>query len=184
MRSTPKLCLVLNATFDGQENRWKALELQGMFCGQKFAKNVCYHELVMGLRHLGYAIENNRRNFEITDVRASMIARFSKGHQQTAEEAQKRIERDRGDANTIRRQDPKLSQSSAERGFTRRYRAAVKAAAKKHARQAIKLRRPGDSGDDYPCRAGAALRATWPWRIFADAHAAASRILPSGGPFP
>lgn len=97
-------CVVLNATFDGAEDRWKALEAQGMFRAQKFAENLYYHELTKGLRALGYQIENNRRDFEIVGVPASVIARFSKRHQQIDEEAQKRLEREGGDANTIRRQ--------------------------------------------------------------------------------
>lgn len=97
-------CVVLNATFDAAEHRWKALEVQGMFCAQKFAENLYYHELAKGLRSLGYAIENNRWDFEIVGVLASVIARFSKRHQQIDDEARKRLERDGGDANTVRRQ--------------------------------------------------------------------------------
>lgn len=96
-------CVVLNATFDVSENRWKALEVQGMFRAQKFAENLYYHELSKGLRAVGYQIENNRRDFEISNVPASVIARFSKRQQQIDEEAQKRIERESGDANTVRR---------------------------------------------------------------------------------
>jgi conjugative relaxase-like TrwC/TraI family protein len=97
-------CVVMNATFDVQENRWKALEVQGMYRAQKFVENLYYHELSKGLRALGYEIENNRRDFEIKGIPASVVARFSKRHQQIDEEAQKRIERDGGDANTVRRQ--------------------------------------------------------------------------------
>ncbi len=113
-------CVVLNATFDGHENRWKALEVQGMFRAQKFAENLYYHELSKGLCALGYQIENNRRDFEIKNVPDSVIARFSKRHQQIDEEAQKRIEREGGDANTIRRHVPrdarkrKIKDSTAE----------------------------------------------------------------------
>ena len=33
-------CVVFNATFDGTENRWKALEVQGMYRAQRFAEKV------------------------------------------------------------------------------------------------------------------------------------------------
>lgn len=82
-------CVVLNATFDGYENRWKALEVQGIFRAQKFAENLYYHELSKGLRALGYQIENNRRDFEIVNAPGSVTERFSKLYHEIDEEAQK-----------------------------------------------------------------------------------------------
>jgi conjugative relaxase-like TrwC/TraI family protein len=46
-------CVVLNATFDPVENRWKALGAVGMYRAQKFAENCYYHDLAKGLRGLG-----------------------------------------------------------------------------------------------------------------------------------
>ncbi|MDP3073826.1 MAG: MobF family relaxase [Opitutaceae bacterium] len=98
-------CVLMNATFDGAENRWKALEVQAMYRAQKFAENLYYHELCRGLRALGYDIENNGRDFEIKHVPRTVIDRFSKRHQQIDEDAAKRLAReDRGaDVNTVRR---------------------------------------------------------------------------------
>jgi conjugative relaxase-like TrwC/TraI family protein len=87
-------CVVFNATFDSVENRWKALEVSGMYRAQKFAENLYYHELSKGLRTLGYEIENNPRGFEIKGVPASVIDRFSKRHRQIDEETTRQIERD------------------------------------------------------------------------------------------
>lgn len=84
-------CVVLNATYDPVENRWKALEVQGMYAAQKFAENLYYHELAKGLRGLGYELENNARDFEIRGVPASLVERFSKRHRQIDEAAGKRI---------------------------------------------------------------------------------------------
>ena len=84
-------CVVLNATFDPLENRWKAVEVQGMYAAQKFAENLYYHELAKGLRGLGYELENNVRDFEIKGVPTSLVERFSKRHRQIDEEAGKRI---------------------------------------------------------------------------------------------
>jgi conjugative relaxase-like TrwC/TraI family protein len=99
-------CVVMNATFDPAENRWKALEASGMYRAQKFAENFYYHELAQGLRLLGYELENNARDFEIKGVPASVIERFSKRHRQIDEETKKRIEKEglRGNVKALRKQ--------------------------------------------------------------------------------
>src|ERR1035437_103025 len=99
-------CVVMNATFDSAENRWKALEASGMYRAQKFAENLYYHELAKGLRLLGYELENYVRDFEIRGVPASVIGRFSKRHQQIDAETKKRIEREglRGNVKALRKQ--------------------------------------------------------------------------------
>lgn len=116
-------CVVLNATFDPVEQRWKALEVHGMYRAQKFAENLYYHELAKGLQSLGYVLESNTRDFEIKGVPRSIITRFSKRHQQIDEETQKRLARDgaRVDVKTLRRQvahddrKRKIKDSTAER---------------------------------------------------------------------
>lgn len=99
-------CVVLNATFDPVENRWKALGAGGMYRVQKFAENCYYHDLAKGLRSLGYEIVNDARSFEIKGVPASVIAQFSKRHQQINEETRKRIEQEglRGNLKSLREQ--------------------------------------------------------------------------------
>ena len=99
-------CVVMNATYDPAENRWKALEASGMYRAQKFAENFYYHELTKGLRLLGYELDNNARDFEIRGVPASVIGRFSKRHQQIDEETKKRIEKEglRGNVKALRKQ--------------------------------------------------------------------------------
>lgn len=99
-------CVVMNATFDPLEQRWKALQTEGMYRAQKFVENYYFHELCKGLRTLGYEIENNARNFEIRGVPASMIERFSKRRHQIEAETERRISRDsfRGPIEAIREQ--------------------------------------------------------------------------------
>jgi conjugative relaxase-like TrwC/TraI family protein len=99
-------CVVLNATFDPVETRWKALGAHGMYRAQKFVENCYYHELSRGLRSLGYEIENHARGFEIKNVPASVIALFSKRHQQIDAETQKQVERGklRGNLKDLREQ--------------------------------------------------------------------------------
>lgn len=87
-------CVILNATFDHVENRWKALQTEGMYRAQKFVENLYYHELCKGLRLLGYEVANNARDFEIKGVPAEVITRFSKRHAQIDRETRKRIERE------------------------------------------------------------------------------------------
>lgn len=84
-------CVVFNATFDPVEGRWKALQTEGMYRAQKFAENLYYHEMAKGLRALGYEIENNARDFEIKGVPASILARFSKRHDQIEAEAKRQV---------------------------------------------------------------------------------------------
>jgi conjugative relaxase-like TrwC/TraI family protein len=85
-------CVVFNATYDPVEHRWKALHPAGMYRAQRFATNVYRHELCRGLRKLGYEIENSERGFEIRGVPASVVARFSKRHQQIDEETRRLLE--------------------------------------------------------------------------------------------
>ncbi len=87
-------CVVLNATFDPVEARWKAVEVQGMYRAKKFTENLYYHELCKGLRSLGYEIDNNARDFEIKAVPKSLVQRFSKRHEQIDRETQTRIARE------------------------------------------------------------------------------------------
>ena len=84
-------CVVMNATFDPVEDRWKALHPAGMYRAHRFATNFYRHELCKGLRALGYEIENHARGFEIKGVPQSVIDRFSKRHRQIDDETGERL---------------------------------------------------------------------------------------------
>ncbi len=84
-------CVVMNATFDPAEERWKALHPAGMYRAHRFATNLYRHELCKGLRELGYEIDNHARGFEIKGVPQSVIDRFSKRHRQIDEETRERL---------------------------------------------------------------------------------------------
>jgi conjugative relaxase-like TrwC/TraI family protein len=86
-------CVVMNATFDPVETRWKALHPAGMYRAHRFATNLYRHELCKGLRALGYEIENHARGFEIKGVPQTVIDRFSKRHRQIDEETRERIKK-------------------------------------------------------------------------------------------
>ncbi|OAM91188.1 conjugal transfer protein [Termitidicoccus mucosus] len=85
-------CVVMNATFDPVEDRWKALEPSGMYRAHRFATNLYRHELAKGLRALGYEILNHPTGFEIKNVPASAIERFSKRHHQIDEETRRLLQ--------------------------------------------------------------------------------------------
>ena len=76
-------CIVFNATFDPQENRWKALQNHELLRARKFAENAYYHELARDLRSFGYGIRNRARgDFQIEGVSDELCERFSKRHTQ------------------------------------------------------------------------------------------------------
>src|ERR1700733_15024144 len=93
-------CILLNATYDAKENRWKALETCEMFPAQKFIENVYYHELVKSLQKFGYRVQNNPRgDFEIEGVSKELIERFSKRHREIDEKTKELLEREPEKAN-------------------------------------------------------------------------------------
>src|SRR2546426_994121 len=78
--------IVFNATFDEQEERWKALQNYEMLCARKFIENLYYHELAKDLQRFGYSIYNRPRgDFQIEGVSEELCDRFSKRHQQINE---------------------------------------------------------------------------------------------------
>ena len=85
-------CVVFNATFDPEEGRWKALQAEAMYRAVRFAQEYYRHELAKGLRSIGYEIDNNLHGFEIHSVPKSLVARFSKRHQQIDQDTKARIE--------------------------------------------------------------------------------------------
>ena len=116
-------CVVLNATFDPVENRWKALETVEMYRAQKLAENLYYHEMAKGLVSLGYEIENRGHAFEIKGVPESLRLRFSKRHAQINLQAKELMKREdfSGNVNDLREQvahngrRPKTKGATAER---------------------------------------------------------------------
>ena len=83
-------CIVFNATFDGAENRWKALQNYELLRAKKFAENVYYHELARRLRSIGYGIHNlPRGDFQIEGVSDGVCERFSKRHTEIDEAIKK-----------------------------------------------------------------------------------------------
>ena len=83
-------CVVFNATFDADENRWKALQNYELLRARKFAENVYYHELARKLRDFGYEIRNQARgDFQIEGISDNICERFSKRDTQIDEAIKK-----------------------------------------------------------------------------------------------
>jgi conjugative relaxase-like TrwC/TraI family protein len=79
-------CVVFNATHDGEDQRWKALQNFHILSAQKYVENVYYHELARALRGFGYTIVNSARgDFKIGEVSPKICRRFSKRHEQIDE---------------------------------------------------------------------------------------------------
>jgi conjugative relaxase-like TrwC/TraI family protein len=73
---------VFNATFDGQENRWKALEARGMYDAIRYGTAVYRNELAKQVQQIGYSIRPAKHGFEIEGVSNEVLKRFSKRAEQ------------------------------------------------------------------------------------------------------
>ena len=74
--------VLFNATWDGKENRWKALQTGDMFGALNYGTEVYRNELAKRLHQLGYSTRRTGTAFEIEGVDAKFIERFSKRSQQ------------------------------------------------------------------------------------------------------
>ena len=85
-------CILFNATYDGVEGRWKALQNSEMLRARKFIENVYYHELARDLRRFGYELKNKPRgDFEIEGVAQEVCDRFSKRHREINEKTRELV---------------------------------------------------------------------------------------------
>ena len=74
--------VLFNATWDGKEQRWKALQTGDMFGALNYGTAVYRNELAKRLHQLGYSTWRTGSAFEIGGVDAKFIERFSKRSQQ------------------------------------------------------------------------------------------------------
>jgi conjugative relaxase-like TrwC/TraI family protein len=73
---------VFNATFDGQERCWKALQARGMYDAIRYGTAVYRNELAKRVQQIGYNIQPAIHGFEIEGVSGETLKRFSKRAQQ------------------------------------------------------------------------------------------------------
>jgi conjugative relaxase-like TrwC/TraI family protein len=74
--------MVFNATFDGTEKRWKALQAGGMYDAIRYGTAVYRNELAKRIQQIGYHIRPAKYGFEIEGVSDAVLKRFSKRSQQ------------------------------------------------------------------------------------------------------
>jgi conjugative relaxase-like TrwC/TraI family protein len=73
---------VFNATFDAQEQCWKALQARGMYDAIRYGTAVYRNELVRRVQQIGYSVVPAKHGFEIQRVSDDVLKRFSKRAQQ------------------------------------------------------------------------------------------------------
>jgi conjugative relaxase-like TrwC/TraI family protein len=73
---------VFNATFDGTEKCWKALEARGMYDAIHYGTAVYRNELGKRLQQIGYQLVRAEHGFEIGGVSDEILKRFSKRAEQ------------------------------------------------------------------------------------------------------
>jgi len=74
--------VLFNATWDKQEQRWKALQTGDMFGAINYGTEVYRNALAKRLHQMGYTIRRTGSAFEIEGVDPKLIERFSKRSQQ------------------------------------------------------------------------------------------------------
>src|SRR5580658_2123824 len=73
---------VFNATFDGTEKCWKALEARGMYDAIRYGTAVYRNELARRVQQIGYRIQPAKNGFQIEGVSDGVLQQFSKRAQQ------------------------------------------------------------------------------------------------------
>ena len=80
---------VFNATFDQEENRWKAAQFGNIKADGQYYETLFHSRLAENLKEVGYEIERNERDFEIKNFGRSTIEKFSKRTLEINQKAEK-----------------------------------------------------------------------------------------------
>jgi len=75
---------VFNATFDNQEQCWKALQARAMYDAIQYATAVYRNELARRVREIGYRTSAAKHGFEIEGVGEGVMRKFSKRAQEVS----------------------------------------------------------------------------------------------------
>jgi conjugative relaxase-like TrwC/TraI family protein len=71
-------CFAFNATFDGEESRWKAANFRDIKEDAPYSEAVFHSRLTGKLAGLGYGIERTRQGWEVKGISRSVIDKFSR----------------------------------------------------------------------------------------------------------
>lgn len=82
-------CFAFNATYDKEENRWKAIELGKVKSDGQYYETYFHSELANNLEQAGFAIERNKRDFELAGFDRNIVDKFSRRTLEIDHEAEK-----------------------------------------------------------------------------------------------
>lgn len=71
-------CFVFNASFDGREDRWKAIQLGGIKRDAPYFEAVFHARLARSMEALGLATTRTRHGWELAELDAQTLAKFSR----------------------------------------------------------------------------------------------------------
>lgn len=80
-------CFVFNATYDGEDKRWKAAQFGQIKQDAPFYEAYFHSTLADKLKKLGYEVERNRNGFELKGVGQETIDKFSRRTKEIEEHA-------------------------------------------------------------------------------------------------
>lgn len=83
-------CFAFNATFDGEERRWKAAQLGDIKATGAFYQTAFHTELGRRLEALGFSLTWNEKSFEIAGIPEHLIHTFSRRRKQIDDYANER----------------------------------------------------------------------------------------------
>ena len=71
-------CFIFNATYDGQDKKWKAGEFGQIKQDAPYYEAVFHSKLATNLEQLGYRVENTKNGFELVGVDKKVMEKFSR----------------------------------------------------------------------------------------------------------
>lgn len=80
-------CFTLNATFDGQEQRWKAAEVGGIKRDASYFEAAFHARLAKSMVGLGYSVRQTNVGWELAGVSDAVVEKFSRRTQLIEEKA-------------------------------------------------------------------------------------------------
>lgn len=70
-------CTVMNTTYDTAEERWKAVDISGLYRDKGYYQAVYHSRLAMNLKELGYGIERDGNSFRLKGISRETCDKFS-----------------------------------------------------------------------------------------------------------
>lgn len=119
-------CTVLNATYDTAEDRWKAVDISGLYRDKGYYQAAYHSRLAGKLKAMGYGIERDGHSFRLKGISREVCDRFSHRTQVIEAEAERlgitdsKAKGDLGRLTRERKADKPLSMAELRREWMRR----------------------------------------------------------------